>query len=134
MLENHRLFAQDGYKKLQKHLRKQLVFGNKVGKQNMTLPQFYLSIAKIFGILKAKLAPNDKPILHDPSLEVFYNHYNNREFNLTLIYFRLFRVFTLMLLHQMFHFSMILKFHMDMVKVSQFFLDYPRKTICGLPL
>ena len=81
-LEDHRLFAQDGNKTLQEFLRKQFVFGNIEGQQNMTLPQFYLSIAKKNGILDAKLAPDDKLILHEASLQVFCNNYSTVIVNL----------------------------------------------------
>ena len=131
-LEDHRWFAQDDNKALQDFLREQFVFGNIEGQQNMTLPQFYLSIAKKKGIVDAKLAPDDKLILHEASLKVFCNNYSNSEFNLTLIYYRLFKGFIKMLPHQMSSFSTILKLKRELVKVFPFFLGCPRKTICGL--
>ena len=84
MLEDHRLFAQDGNATLQEYLREQFVYGVKEGEQNLTVPELYLEmIARNIEILNPNLAPEHKLILHDPSLQVFYNHYNNREFNLT---------------------------------------------------
>ena len=70
-LQDHRLFAQDGNATLQKYLREQFVYGVKEGEQNLTVDEFYLEIARNIEILDPNLAPEDKIILHDPSLEVF---------------------------------------------------------------
>ncbi len=64
------MFAQDGNATLQKYLSEQFVYGVKEGEQNLTVDEFYLEIARNIEILNPNLAPDDKLILHDPSLEV----------------------------------------------------------------
>ena len=102
-LEPGRLFAVHGNNSLQEFLRNQNVFPNKDDtSQKLNYPDFQLTVADKLGYPNPQLALHDKALLHETSLQVFCHSYNNSKiiFNLTIIYYRRFKDFMLMLLHK----------------------------------
>lgn len=102
-LEPARLFAVHGNNAVQEFLRIQNVFPNKNNtKQKLKYPDFQLKVADKLGYPNPQLAPQDRVVIHGTSLQVFCHSYSNSKiiFNLTIIYYRRFKDFMLMLLHK----------------------------------
>ena len=82
-LEPGRKFAVHGNYALQKILRNQYVFSNNDSdKQRMTFAEFNLEVADKFGLPNARLAPQDKALLHETSLQVFCKNNSKKIVNL----------------------------------------------------
>ena len=102
-LEPGRLFAVHGNNAVQELLRNQNVFPNKDDtRQKLKYPDFQLTVADKLGYPNPQLALQDRVVIHGTSLQVFCHSYNNSKiiFNLTIIYYRRFKDFMLMLLHK----------------------------------